>query len=210
MLTDSAREGSRRLLEPVAKAMGRVGLTPNGLTLLGSLLHLLVVWPLWRGELALAGLLLALAAAFDGVDGTLARLTGQASPFGAFLDSTMDRISEILVFVGLLLYVWAWRPGDPVLAAVVLLGLGGSLLTSYTRARSEALNLGTKVGVLGRLERMLLLVLGLVLAGATGWGWVLDLTLWILLAGAWWTTAWRMWDVRRLAAANGSAEGRDL
>ncbi len=204
MLTESARQVSRRFVEPVALALGRLGLSPNGLTVVGCLLHLLVVWPLWRGNLVVAGVMLALAAAFDGFDGTLARLTGQESPFGAFLDSTLDRVSEILVFGGLLLYVLNWRSGDPVLATVVLLGLGGSLMTSYTRARSEALGLGTKAGVFGRLERMLLLVLGLALAGLTGQTVLLDGTLWVLLLGAWGTMAWRVYDVRQLAAVEHS------
>ena len=196
MFTDSARQASRRLVEPVAQALGRLGLTPNTLTVMGCLLHLLVVWPLAAGRPGVAAVMLALAAAFDGLDGTLARLTGQASAFGAFLDSTFDRISEVLVFAGLLLYALDTRAGAALPALVVLLGLGGSLMTSYTRARSEAIGHGTKGGVFGRFERMAVLVVGLLLTAWFGAGWF-DLTLWVLAIGAWLTTFLRVYDVWR-------------
>jgi CDP-diacylglycerol--glycerol-3-phosphate 3-phosphatidyltransferase len=200
MLTDSARRVTRKYVEPVAAAMGRAGLTPNGLTVIGCLLHLLVVWPLALGHLVLAALMLAFAAAFDGLDGTLARATGQASPFGAFLDSTLDRCSEVLVFAGLLLYVQRWMPADPWLPMVVLLGLAGSLMTSYTRARSEAIGQGTKGGVFGRFERMGLLVIGLILGA---WNpFFVVLTLWVLTIGAWLTVALRVLDVRQKTASD--------
>jgi CDP-diacylglycerol--glycerol-3-phosphate 3-phosphatidyltransferase len=200
VLTASARDLSRRYVEPVALALGRLGLTPNTLTVAGCLLHLLVVWPLATGHPGWAALALAAAAAFDALDGTLARLTDSASPFGAFLDSTFDRISEILVFTGLLLYVERYRSGDPLLALLVLLGLAGSLMTSYTRARSEAIGLGTKGGVFGRFERMLVLIIGLLLTAWFGPLWF-ALVLWVLAVGAWLTTAARVRDVARLAGS---------
>jgi CDP-diacylglycerol--glycerol-3-phosphate 3-phosphatidyltransferase len=196
MFTDSARQVSRRFVEPVARGAGRLGLTPNGLTVLGCLLHLLVVWPLAVGRPGLAAVMLALAAAFDGLDGMLARLTGQASDFGAFLDSTFDRISEILVFAGLLLYAQVARPDASWLGVLVLLGLGGSLMTSYTRARSEAIGHGTKGGVFGRFERMAVLVIGLLLTAWLGALWF-SLSVWILTLGAWLTTGLRVYDVWR-------------
>lgn len=199
MFTDSARVASRRIVEPVALALGRLGLTPNGLTVLGCLLHLVILWPLATGHPGWAAVLLALAAAFDSFDGTLARVTGRASAFGAFLDSTLDRVSEVIVFAGLLIYVQRWLGGDPTLELVVLAGLAGSLMTSYTRARSEAIGHGTKGGLFGRFERMALLVVGLLLAGWFGSLWF-SLTVWVLALGAWLTTALRVRDVHRSTA----------
>jgi CDP-diacylglycerol---glycerol-3-phosphate 3-phosphatidyltransferase len=194
MFTDTARQASRRIVEPIAQAMGRLGLTPNAVTVIGCLLHLLVVWPLAVGHPGLAAVMLALAAAFDGFDGTLARLTGRVSLFGAFLDSTLDRVSEVLVFAGLLLYVPFAGDSDRLLSLLVLLGLAGSLMTSYTRARSEAIGHGTKGGVFGRFERMALLVIGLLLTAWFGPLWF-NLTLWVLVIGAWLTTFLRVYDV---------------
>lgn len=190
MLTDRARVLTRGLVEPVALGLGRLGLTPNALTIVGCLLHVGVAWCLASGYLQLGALALALAAAFDGLDGTLARITARTSTFGAFLDSTLDRISEILVFAGLLAF--ALRPAntDVTLAALCYAIIAGSLMVSYTRAKSEALRSGTKAGVFGRLERMCVLVVGL------WFGW-LTATLWILAVGVWWTTLHRIWDVRR-------------
>jgi CDP-diacylglycerol--glycerol-3-phosphate 3-phosphatidyltransferase len=199
MFTDSARVASRRFVEPMALAMGRLGLTPNGLTVIGCLLHLVILWPLATGHPGWAGVVLALAAAFDSFDGTLARVTGRASDFGAFLDSTLDRISEVIVFAGLLIYVQRSLDGDPTLELVVLAGLAGSLMTSYARARSEAIGHGTKGGLFGRFERMALLVVGLLLAGWFGPLWI-SLVLWLLALGAWLTTALRIRDVYRSTA----------
>jgi len=205
VLTDSARVASRRIVEPIAMAMGRLGLTPDALTVIGCLLHLFVVWPLAAGRPVWAAIALGLAAVFDSFDGTLARLTGRASAFGAFLDSTLDRVSEVLIFAGLLLYAQRSLGGEPVAELLVLLGLAGSLMTSYTRARSEAIGYGTKAGVLGRFERMLVLIVGLVLVGLFGPTWFY-ITVGLLAAGAWLTTFLRVRDVRR-STAEGTEAG---
>ncbi|MFN2251742.1 MAG: CDP-alcohol phosphatidyltransferase family protein, partial [Anaerolineae bacterium] len=142
MFTDRARQASRGFVGPVALALGRTGVSPNGLTLIGSALHLIVAWLIAAGHLPLGGLALVVTAAFDGFDGTLARLTGKASNLGAFLDSTFDRISEIIVFTGLLVYTL--HEGMDMESVLVLVTLSFSLMVSYTRARSEALGCGTK------------------------------------------------------------------
>jgi CDP-diacylglycerol--glycerol-3-phosphate 3-phosphatidyltransferase len=195
MITDRARELSRGLVVPVATFLKRLGFTPNGVTMAGTLLHVLVAVVLATGHLRWGGLLLALAAAFDGLDGTVARLSGGGTPFGAFLDSTMDRISELMVFGGLLWYVTsepapsgcAWCAYDPIL---VLAAIGGSLMVSYTRARSEGIGHATKAGVLGRLERTAIMVVALLLG-------LLRPGLALVALGAWLTTAQRILDVRR-------------
>ena len=196
MLTDRMRLASRGLVEPLALAAGRLGLSPNSITVLGCTLHLGVAWLLAAGRPQAGAVALALAAAFDGLDGTLARLTGRVSRRGGFLDSTLDRVSEILVFGGLLIASGA--AGDPVGVVLCYAVITGSIMVSYTRAKSEALGCGTKAGMFGRLERMLVLIVGL-LAGQ------LRLTLWILAIGVWLTTALRIADVWRRCAEDDAA-----
>jgi len=195
VFTDQARKLSKGFVEPVAMAMGRVGLTPNSLTLIGSALHLIVAWLIAIGHLPLAGLALILTAAFDGFDGTLARLTGRASKLGAFLDSTFDRISEIIVFCGLLWYTVA--QGMTTESLLVIVTLGFSLMVSYTRARSEALGCGTKAGVFGRFERMALLSIGLIVSPWIPISW----TLWVMAIGVVLTTGQRIVDVIHICKA---------
>jgi CDP-diacylglycerol--glycerol-3-phosphate 3-phosphatidyltransferase len=141
-----------------------------------------------RGELQLGAICVAVAAAADGLDGALARATNQTSRAGAFLDSVLDRVSEILLFGGLL--VFAVRSGRDVDAVLVLAALSGSLMVSYTRARAEGLGCGTKAGVFGRLERMVVLIAGLALGQLTA-------TMAVVAVGAWLTAAARMRDVLR-------------
>ncbi len=193
MFTDRARTLSRGFVEPVALALGRIGLTPNAITFIGAALHVVVAWLLFNGRFAGGGVMLALAAGIDGLDGTLARKTGQTSSLGAFLDSTFDRISEILTFLGLVAYAeWGARAvgGAPLSASLVFLAASGSVMVSYARARSEGIGRGTKVGLLGRMERMVILVLGLVTAQVA-------IALWIIAVGAWLTTGFRIYDVWR-------------
>src|SRR5512139_3983548 len=101
MVTNLARNLSARFIEPVARFLGSLGLSPNALTVLGFFLTVIVAAVLASGQLLLAGILLIFTLAFDAVDGTLARLTNQTSPFGAFLDSTLDRWSEVVTFVAI-------------------------------------------------------------------------------------------------------------
>ena len=197
MLTERARSASRGFVDPLARAVGRLGISPNALTVAGTLLHVGVAWLLADGHLAAGGLALAGAAAFDGLDGALARATGRDSRFGAFLDSTLDRVSEAIVFFGLLVHTQ--RAGLAPEGGLVLVALAGSLVVSYTRARAEGLGVGTTSGVFGRLERMGVLVVGLVAGWLTG-------TLVLLAVGAWLTAAHRILDVaRRCREAEDSA-----
>ena len=136
-----------------------MGFTPNVLTLFGTALAVVTPWLLLRGYPVWAGFWLLLAGAFDTLDGALARNQGLKGPFGAFLDSSMDRISEAIVFTGFILYYyWLQQP------AYVVLAFAACLLAqwvSYTRARAEGLGLECKVGVLTRAGRVFLLAGGL-------------------------------------------------
>ncbi len=192
VLTDRARIASNGVLETIARRLDRIGLTPNGVTVIGSSSHVIVAWLLAEGHPVVAGLALALVASFDAVDGTLARMTGRVSDFGSFLDSTLDRVSEVILFVGLYLY---FGRDATLLEEIAILGaLTGSLMVSYTRARSEGIGLGTSVGIFDRLVRTGVIVLALitmqVFVGVV-----------IVAIGAWSTATMRVLDVARRSAS---------
>ena len=166
MVANLARVWSARLIEPIARFLGSLGLSPNAVTILGFFLTVAVAGVLATGRLLLAGLLLIVTLAFDSVDGTLARISGQTTRFGAFLDSTLDRWAEVAMFVAI---VWLYLRTDNDLGVILaVLALSMSLLVSYTRARAEGIGLECKEGILTRFERMVILILGLV-AGQLIW-----------------------------------------
>ncbi len=151
------------LLRPVAQTLARSDISPNHVTVAGLVVNAVAAWLIVRGDFFLAGAMYLLGGGFDLLDGMLARAADRVTAVGAYLDSTLDRISEGVVFAAIA-YVFA-REGQAVDAGMVLLALLGSLLVSYTRARAEALNLACKMGIATRPERVVLIALGL----ATGW-----------------------------------------
>jgi CDP-diacylglycerol---glycerol-3-phosphate 3-phosphatidyltransferase len=146
---------------PLASFLLWCRITPNQVSLMGIALNLVSAALLVDGQLLPAGLVYLLAGSLDLLDGALARLAKMSSRFGAFLDSTADRISEGVVFAAIAYYFA--RHGQPVDAALTVLALLGSLLVSYTRARAEGLGLQCKVGIVTRGERVLLIAFGLML-----------------------------------------------
>lgn len=158
-----AREWARRVLEdaaaPFARLLGRLHVTPNQVSLAGLVLNILAAAIIVQGELAWAGGVYLLAGCMDLMDGTLARTTGKAGRFGAFFDSTINRISEGVVFTAITFRFAA--SGEGLMAAVTVVALLGSLLVSYVRARAEGLGGECKVGLLTRAERVVLLTVGL-------------------------------------------------
>ena len=162
-----SRDRMRRILNrlvgnPGARLLARLGLTPNMVTLLGLLLSAATAYLIASQRLPAASILLLVSALFDHLDGALARLTDRVTVFGAFLDSVVDRVTEAVVLFGVLLL--ALSRGSDVLAILVFLAFGLSVLVSYTRARAEGLGVSGEVGVLTRPERVVLLAVGL-LAG---------------------------------------------
>lgn len=160
MLTDFARTRARDLLNAVAVFFRRLGLSPNLLTLIGFGLVCVIALVIAGGNEALGAVLLVFGAAFDATDGALARLTGRVSKFGGFLDSTLDRYAD-----GVLLLAVVWRGLDYDNRLIVILAVAaliGAFLVSYSRARAEAAGVALKEGWFTRLERMLVLILGLI------------------------------------------------
>lgn len=158
--TDRLRDYTRGLIDPIASGLVRLGISPDALTVTGMLAHLVYAWLIASGRLPLAGLLIALTAPLDALDGAVARKLGRtAGNFGAFLDSTADRLAEIILFGGFILYFG--RLGAPWYVLAAYLALAGSLMVSYTRARAEAVGVTCKVGILSRVERYIVIVLGL-------------------------------------------------
>ncbi len=149
----------RLAIEPVTTVLWRLGVTPNQISVGGVALNLAAVGFVIAEHLPAAGLAYLAAGVFDLLDGSLARKVGRETAFGAFLDSTLDRVSEGLVFAAIAFHFT--RQGDLVLPALVVLALLGSFMVSYTRARAEKLGCECKVGLASRAERVILLVVGL-------------------------------------------------
>jgi CDP-diacylglycerol--glycerol-3-phosphate 3-phosphatidyltransferase len=189
-----------RLLTPVGQALARTPITPNALTIVGCIgmsAGALIFFP--TGHLFLGVVVCTLVVLLDMLDGTLARIKGTTGPFGAFLDSTLDRVADAAVFGGLA--IWFVRGGhDRVLAAVSLFCLVAGSLVSYAKARAESLGLKCDVGFAERTERLLI---GLVAAGLSGLGvpYVLPVGLWLLAAVSAFTFGQRVLAARRSALA---------
>lgn len=162
MINERLQEWGRSQAARIARALLWTGLTPNALTVIGLLLNCAVAGVLAGGYLRWAGVLVLAAGLFDLLDGAMARVTGQTTPFGSFLDSTLDRYSEAILYGGLLIHMLA-TPDARVGAVLIYLTICGSILVSYTRARAESLGYKLQVGLLARPERILILAIGLIL-----------------------------------------------
>ncbi len=169
------KEHVARVADPVARTLLGARLRPNQLTVLGLCCSVLSAAAFAAHRQRLAGVLLLLAGALDVLDGSLARVSGQVSPFGAFLDSVLDRYSDLLVLAGVVvLFMRLGWLGEVVAALAALIG---TVMVSYTRARAESIGVECRVGLMERGERLLVLI-----AGALG-----DLlvpAVWIVAVGA--------------------------
>ena len=182
----------------IGSALAGLGLTPNILTVTGVILNLGVALVIAFGDPRVGGALLLVASAFDMLDGAVARASGLTSDFGGFLDSTLDRYSEAVVFGGVLIYLL--DTDDAELGAIlVFLATVGALLISYARARAEAAGYKASVGLVARPERVILLALGLVI-GHPLWA------LWILAIATHLTALTRIVHVWRASLAESSPD----
>ncbi|UCF04270.1 MAG: CDP-alcohol phosphatidyltransferase family protein [bacterium] len=155
------RNWFRGLLDPVVGILASLGVTPFAVTVTGAILSLFGAVLVATGSLAWGGVVLIVSGICDTLDGSLARRENKVTSFGAFIDSTIDRVTEI-AYLGALVFYFIGQGSDyRIVVFFVLLALAGSFLTSYTRARAEGLGVECKVGWLERPERVTLLVLGL-------------------------------------------------
>jgi phosphatidylglycerophosphate synthase len=188
--TDQMRKRFKGVLDPIAGFLNRLGLHPNTVTILGLIGNTIGAYFLATGHMTVGGLLILAMGPVDALDGTMARLRGEASNFGAFVDSVTDRYSELVIFGGLLFYYL--QQGVALYAILAYLAAAGAILVSYTRARSQSLGLDTKVGILTRMERYIVLAPLLVINQPV-------IALWILAIFANITALQRILDVRRQA-----------
>jgi CDP-diacylglycerol--glycerol-3-phosphate 3-phosphatidyltransferase len=200
VLARNARAAAGRFFTPPARLLLRLHVSPDAVTFAGTVgVVAAALWFYPRGELLWGTLVIVLFVFSDTLDGTMARLSGRPSTWGAFLDSTLDRVSDAAVFVGLAL--WFAGEGDELaLVWASLVCLVGGLLVSYTRARAEGLGLDGSVGLAERTERLIAVLAAAGLAGM-GVPYVLAVVLWLLAAATWFTVGQRMLHVRRQALA---------
>jgi len=189
-----------RILTPIARLLLKLGISPDVITLIGTVgvsAAALAFYP--RGEFKVGTLVIVVFVFSDTLDGTMARLSGRSSTWGAFLDSTMDRIADACIFAALLW--WFVSQGtENVLAGVTMVCLIGGMVISYAKARAEGLGMTANVGIAERSER---LVTVLVVTGLAGFGvpYVMAVGLWLLAVATVITVFQRMLEVRRQARA---------
>ena len=188
--------GERR--EAVRNALIESRLTPNAISMTGFVLCIVSAVLVWNELWILGGVAYIVGSVCDTLDGRYSRMSGKGTLFGAFLDSTLDRIEEGVVLAAVAGYFAA--TGDDFAAAMCVIVVLGSLMVSYTRARAEALGLKGAVGIGSRAERVVVITAGLVLAP---WG-ALQWAIYLLAATAWVTVLQRILHVRRQLAHGGS------
>jgi len=190
-----------KLITPVARLLLRLNVSPDAVTVVGTLgVVVAALWFFPRGEL-LVGVLVITAFVFsDMLDGTMARLSGRTSKWGAFLDSTLDRMGDSAIFGGLVLY-YAWVVDSQALAALTLYCLVTGWLTSYTRARAESLGYQAKEGIAARADRLVAVLVATGLSDIFDVPAILEVTLWVLAVASTVTVVQRILTVRRQARA---------
>ena len=154
--TDRLRLIFKGILDPIGVFLNRTGLTPNAITLLGLAGTTVGAYFISQGKMTIGGIVILLFVLVDTLDGTMARLRGDPSDFGGFVDSVSDRYAEFITFGGLLYYFLS--TGNYPGVMVTFLATAGSVLVSYVKARAEGLNFTAKVGILTRVERYIVLI----------------------------------------------------
>ncbi len=159
-LTDKLRQIFKGAFEPIARFLLKLGIKPNTVTISGLVGHVVAAYFAARGQMVVAGLVLLIMAPVDYLDGMMARLKGESTRFGSFVDSVTDRYSEFVILGGLLIYYTLQENWVAVL--LVYLAATGSVLVSYIRNRAEIIGYDAKIGILSRVERYFVLIPGLI------------------------------------------------
>jgi CDP-diacylglycerol--glycerol-3-phosphate 3-phosphatidyltransferase len=160
--TDFLRARAAFIIDPIVDLLARYRFSPDALTVLGMAAHFFFAWLITLGQMRWAAVAIFFIAPLDAFDGALARKLGRKQGgFGAFLDSTLDRLAEIILFGGFISYYV--RQGNELMLATAYIAITGSIMVSYARARAEALGISCKVGILSRVERYAVIMFFLVL-----------------------------------------------
>src|SRR5438552_513858 len=196
--TDYVKKATLRVIEPAICLLARNNVSPNKITTAGTLVTVAAGAVYASGHIMTAGWIMAVTAFFDVIDGEVARRTGRCTVFGAFYDSSLDRVADGALMAGLTVF-YATNPihHNIYMMVVCLLGIVGTFLVSYTRARAEALGIDAKVGVMQRPERIVLLSVPQALFGLFWNGWVLMGIIVLLTVTAWITAVQRIAFVYR-------------
>ncbi|MCF2706584.1 CDP-alcohol phosphatidyltransferase family protein [Arcanobacterium haemolyticum] len=211
MLSRSGRPLAQVLFGPIAKACVKAHISADTITITGTIAGVIASLTLLPLDHLTAGALtIAVLVIFDNLDGQIARLTGTSSPWGAFLDSTLDRISDAAIFCGLL--VWAYRFADPKYGVWILIGGLGALVfgsvVPYARARAEGLGMSASVGLAERADRLVVVLVGTLLVGMELGDWIMAVAMWILFLTAFATVIQRMAYVKKQAKGRTFDEGK--
>jgi CDP-diacylglycerol--glycerol-3-phosphate 3-phosphatidyltransferase len=186
-LTDILRKKTVGIIDPVVTFLAKYNVSPDALTVIGMLAHFLLAYLVAIGEMRWAGIAMVLLAPLDALDGSLARKMGRKQGgFGAFLDSTLDRMAEIILFGGFIYYYL--QIGDSQMLGLSYLAITGSLMVSYSRGKAESLGMEAKVGIGSRVERYILMM-ALLILDKPSWAVVL------LAIMTWVTVGQRMYHV---------------
>jgi phosphatidylglycerophosphate synthase len=209
-LSNDSRARVKTIFEPIALALGRAGLTPDALTLIGFAITVVGAVLVSQQAWLIGGIVVFIGGVFDMFDGTLARATGRVSRLGAFLDSVFDKAGEIVVYLGVLVGLHAAGVAEgPFLAAAAM---GAAVMVSYTRAKSEGLGFTSgsgmaAIGIMPREVRLVILSVGLVVAGLFPQGGIVLLgALAIIAIGGLLTTIQRILHVRSQALQQSTTE----
>jgi CDP-diacylglycerol--glycerol-3-phosphate 3-phosphatidyltransferase len=185
--TDNMRVWTRFIIDPIVTFLAHYKLSPDLFTVVGMLAHFLLAWLIAIGEFRWAGIAMIILAPFDALDGALARKLGRKQGgFGAFLDSTLDRLAEIILFGGFITYYMV--QDDPQMLAIAYIAVTGSLMVSYARAKAESLGFDSKIGIASRVERYFFMIVMLILNRP-------DIALFVLAIMTYFTLAQRMYHV---------------
>jgi CDP-diacylglycerol--glycerol-3-phosphate 3-phosphatidyltransferase len=198
---DSIGRGAKRIIDAMVRWLAYGGVNPNVLTVIGVSINVACGLLFGLGYFFWAGVVLIVANLFDMLDGNVARLSGRVTRFGGFLDSSLDRLSDMVAFVGLMVF-YARDTQFHSTLNVFLAGaaLMGSVMVSYASARAESLIPKCDVGFLRRPERVVLLIIGALTTHPQSSHFLLNrmpAVLWILAIGSYWTFAHRMWHTWR-------------
>ncbi len=216
VITDKLRIYAKIIIDPIVTVLAKYKLSPDVLTVLGMLSHFLFAWFIANGQFRAAAIAMLLLAPLDALDGSLARKLGRKQGgFGAFLDSTLDRLAEIILFGGFIYYYWQlgdvkvtvlsflnWRVDSSTMMFVAYLAVTGSIMVSYARSKAESLGYDCKVGIASRVERYVAMIVLLFLNQP-------QILLWLLAITSYFTLfqrgyhVWKQWIVELEAEEQG-------